>query len=137
MRRFVSISAVVLSMPAYAESQEIPHMDDRGAVLCSYAFTAVMEKYARQCAQDNEAQEWLGDLLNRHRDFVRRNIPVPDAELDAFEIEQTSLPNGYKFCDAPDISEMFEATLEHQKEFRAKIEESLSFDRKPVWNPCF
>ena len=116
-----------------AENTE-PAFDKRGAVLCSYSIVTVLEAYARKCGHaGTDFHVSLLGLLERHRDFVSRNGPSTEEQLDAFEASQ--IPPG-AICNDQDVLAFYTIAKGVMSDFKDEIEKSLSVDRKPVWNPC-
>jgi len=112
-----------------------PAIDERGAVYCSYSIVTTLEAYARNCGQSGtKSHASLVDLLDLHRNFVARNRPASEEELDAFEAQQTQ-PLGAT-CKDQSLVEFYNAVASQMPSFEKEIEDSLSVDREPVWNPC-
>ena len=116
----------------------MPKVDERGAVLCSYAITVAMDSVRAECLPDSKGLEVsLRYSLEQHREFVLRNSNSSVSDLTQFEWEQGNLES--VDCDFLEVEgwlgalEFIEA---EPSEYRNKIDELLSVDREPVWNPC-
>ena len=136
MKNTIYIAALCIPSLGLAEDNKAPAFDQRGAVLCSYAITLMVQNYASKCSDDAQASAWLLNVLDNHRDFVGRNGPASQLELDAFEANNLPDVSEQKLCSDPGTKGFFENIVKNKDSFRAEIAKSLSVDRKPVWNPC-
>lgn len=127
------VAACICATLVQAENTE-PAFDKRGAVLCTYSIVTMLEAYARNCEQSGtRTHASLVELLELHRDFVSRNGPGTEEQLDAFEASQ--IPPG-AICNDQDVLAFYTAIEGEMSDFKDRTEKSLSVDRKPVWNPC-
>lgn len=125
--------AALIAMPVPAQEQI--ELDPRGAVLCSYAIVTSLSRYAETCDQGGpEVRRELDQLLDLHRDFVMRNGPASSSELSEFEAKHSSM--GRQLCGNEDLAAMLTHIEQSLAAFGKDLRDSLSVDRKPVWNPC-
>lgn len=124
-----SIASLANAQNATAE------FDERGAVLCSYAIVTALNEYSQNCDKSNSAMAVeLARLLVLHRDFVAHNGQRTVKEFAAFERE--NIKPYQPICQSGGIGDFFAAVETDLNTFSNELEESLSVDRKPVWNPC-
>ncbi|WP_299141627.1 hypothetical protein [uncultured Tateyamaria sp.] len=130
--------ATLVHPSALAAQQPIPEWDPRGAVWCTYVITAMLGKVQETCLPDHAtAKASLADSLAKHRAFVRRNTSETKASLAAFEAQQTDLQGtSCQTLETEGWLRMVEDIESDPMSYRAEIDEILSVDRKPLWNPC-
>jgi hypothetical protein len=130
------IFALLLSIAPCSLSAEQHDLkiDPHGAVLCSYAITVGLLARGELCNPENEqGQSILRDLRDKHRDFVNRNADWTTEHFTQFEAQQSETDQ--TTCAREDITQMYDLVTQDQNVL-AEIEQSLSIDREPVWNPC-
>ena len=134
--RMCCLTFAACTIATLANAQNTPpEFDERGAVLCSYSLVTTLEAYARNCGQSGtENHMSLMGLLELHRGFVSRNGPATEDDLNAFEAQQTRPAS--TICDDQGVVEFYNAVEIQMSDFKDDIEESLSVDPEPVWNPC-
>ena len=128
-----------LAQPSVLAAQDTaPAWDPRGAVLCTYVITALLAKVQDTCLPDHStAKASLADSLAKHQAFVLRNTDETEASLIAFEAQQTDLKGAScATLESEGWLQMVEEIEKDPTSYRAEIDEILSVDRKPLWNPC-
>ena len=134
----VLLVAAVTHPSVTGAQQTTPEWDPRGAVWCTYAITALLSEVQKTCLPDFKiAENTLADSLSKHHAFVRRNASETEKTLTAFEARQTDLREAS--CETLENEGWFSMIKDIEAKpaaYRADIDEILSVDRKPLWNPC-
>lgn len=138
MRSFGTYLVPICFLGNTSFADEVPKIDERGAVLCSYAITATMEAIRSECRPDSERlAKALNYSLNQHREFVLRNSESTEADLVKFESDQGSMHGAS--CDEITVEgwmRMLDLIEQDPRDFENRTDHLLSVDREPVWNPC-